>query len=607
MILYRSVVRDDQMGSQHEYVRIKIFTDEGKEYGTVNIPPFDRDFKVQGVSGRTIHPDGTIVPFTGQVFEKVVQRGSNFRWMAKSFTMPDVTPGSIIEYRYTRYWEALNPSTRTYYYFPRSEWEIQGELYQREAHFEFKPGNEDVFSYRVQAVHMPESTKLNRDTVHHTISLELKDIPAFELEPFMPPPAEAAMRVLFFYSTDLRIPEADEYWKTNGKKWYGATEGFMDKKGAVSNAVAGKTSPSDTQEVKLHKLYDYVQGFENLTFHTARSEQEAKALNIRENKSVEDVLNNKYGYRNELNRTFVALARAAGADATLVKVTERDEALLHREWPAFSQLGYEIAMVKLNGTSVYLDPGSPFCPFGILPWSDTGVLGLVLEKSMPTWITTPVFDPTYATIKRSATLTLEDNGSLKGEVVVTFSGQDAFHRRFHARNEDETERKKWMEETLQDWLPVKGDIELVDVNDWKSSNLPLIVKYKVELPGYASQAGHRILIPTTLFAGAYRNPFTPTRRVNPVFMDYQYDRADDVTITLPKAFQIESLPKPMADKNAVAEISTDYEIENGTLHFKRDFQMKAIAVEAKYYSALRNYFQKVQAGTNEQAVLKIAQ
>jgi len=605
MILYRSISRDDLLGSQQEYVRIKIFTEEGKRYADVNIPPFDREFTVSGVKGRTIHPDGSIVEFSGQVFEKVVERTHDVRYMAKSFTLPDVTPGSIIEYRYTRYWEALNPSTRVYYYFPRSEWELQTDLFQRTAHFDFKPGKDDLFSYRMQAVHLPADSKFVRDQVRHLVNLDLKDIPAFEYEPFMPPVFESQMRVLFFYSTDLRIPEGDEYWKGQGKKWYGSVEGFMDKKGAVANAVASATAPSDSPEVKLHKLYDYVQGFENLSYEQRKSDKEAKALNLRENKNVEDVLSSKMGHRNDLNRTFVALARAAGADATLIKVTERDEALLHREWPVFSQLGYEIAMVKLNGKSVYLDPGSPFCPFGILPWEDTGVSGLLFDKTMPTFVTTPMPDPTDAVIKRSANLKLADDGSISGEVVITFSGEDAFRHRLRARNEDEVARKKSMEEMLQNWIPMKGDIELVEVNEWKASEVPLIVKYKVSLPGYASQAGHRVLIPTTFFAGAYKNPFTATRRTTPIVMEYTYDRIDDVTIALPKSMQVESLPKGIADKNGVADLAVNYANENGNLHFTRDFQLKGIVLEQKYYPAIKDYFQKVQAGTNEQAVLKM--
>src|ERR1700760_3675230 len=52
MILYRSIDRNDKTGSQQEYVRIKIFTEEGKSFADVTIPPFDRtEFKFSGVQG----------------------------------------------------------------------------------------------------------------------------------------------------------------------------------------------------------------------------------------------------------------------------------------------------------------------------------------------------------------------------------------------------------------------------------------------------------------------------------------------------------------------------------------------------------------------------
>jgi hypothetical protein len=604
MILYRSIDRDDQMGSQHEYVRIKIFTEDGKSYADVSIPPFDREFKISGVQGRTIHPDGSIVPFSGQVFEKVVERSKDYKISAKSFTMPDVTPGSIIEYRYTRYWEAINPATRIYYYFPQSEWEISGPLFQKAAHFTFKPANPELFSYRMQATRLPEGAKFTPDKLRGTVNLELANIPPFESEPYMPPDSEVEMRVLFFYSTDLRLPEGDEYWKQNGKKWANGAEGFMDKKGVLSGAVASVTLPSDSPEVKLHKLYDFVQSFQNLSFEREKSAKESQALNIREVNNVADVIANKYGYRSQLNRTFVALARSAGFEATLVKITERDEAILHREWPSFSQLGPEIAMVKLNGKNLFLDPGSLYCPFGILPWQDTGVTGLVLAKTIPTWITTPIPDPQDASMNRVAKMTLGDDGSLSGDVELTFSGLYAYQRRFRAHDEDDTERKKLMEEFLQRWIAIKGDIEFLGVNDWKASNAPLIAKYKVTLPGYASQAGRRVLLPATLFAGSYRNPFPATKRTNPIFMEYLFDDKDDVTITVPKAWQVESLPKQLNDRNPVAEMSTSYTNQNGELHFTREFLFKSIGLEQKYYGALRAYFQTVQAGANEQAVLK---
>src|SRR5258705_5659464 len=57
-------------------------------------------FNVEGVQGRTIHPDGKIIPFTGKPYEKLIEKTQGVKVMAKVFTMPDVEVGSIIEYRY---------------------------------------------------------------------------------------------------------------------------------------------------------------------------------------------------------------------------------------------------------------------------------------------------------------------------------------------------------------------------------------------------------------------------------------------------------------------------------------------------------------------------
>lgn len=605
MILYRSIERDDKLGSEEEYVRIKIFKDEGKKYADVTIPPFDREFKVGGVSGRTIHPDGSIVEFHGQVFEKVVAKLRNEKVMTKSFTLPDVTPGSIIEYRYKLFWEAMDPNSHTYYYFPQSEWTIQKELYQRTAHFRFVPARDDMFAYQIGANLLPANAHIEQQKSNHTVLLDMDDIPAFEEEPYMPARNVAQIRVMFFYSTH-NIPQGDQYWKEEGKSWYDGAEGFMNKKGGMSKEVAAVTSAGDSPEVKLKKIYDHVQTFENLTYSNEREAQEIKRMKQRENKNVEDVVNNKYGYRNQLNRTFVAMARAAGMEATLLKVTERDEDILHREWPAISQLRWEIAMVKLGGKTLYLDPGTPYLPFGAIPWEDSGVTALVGDKNMPTWIIIPVQENTGSSIERAAKMMLGDEGSLTGEITVTYSGEDAFHKRLWSRNEDDAARKKSLEEQLQNWLATKSEVELESVNDWKSSNLPLIVKYKVTIPGFASSTGHRVLIPATLFAQAYKNPFVATRRVNPVAMEYLYTRKDDVNISLPKNFSVENLPKAAETKNAVADISTAYANENGALHFTRNFALNGLFLETKYYGALRQYYQAIQSETNEQAVLKVA-
>src|SRR5258707_12596174 len=102
--LFREETTDDKLHMFSIYIRLKVLTELGKEYSKVQLS-FTRGrdgsgFTVDDIQGRTIHPDGTIIPFTGKPYEKLIEKGQGLKVMAKVFSMPDVGIGSIIEYRY---------------------------------------------------------------------------------------------------------------------------------------------------------------------------------------------------------------------------------------------------------------------------------------------------------------------------------------------------------------------------------------------------------------------------------------------------------------------------------------------------------------------------
>jgi len=53
------------------------------------------------LKARTIRPDGTIANFEGKAFDKTIVKAKGVKYLAKTFSMPDVQVGSIIEYHYT--------------------------------------------------------------------------------------------------------------------------------------------------------------------------------------------------------------------------------------------------------------------------------------------------------------------------------------------------------------------------------------------------------------------------------------------------------------------------------------------------------------------------
>src|SRR5258708_22645959 len=102
VILYRQVDRDDGR-TPHEdtYVRIKILTEEGRKYANVEIPYFKEYGGMTAIKARTIRPNGSIAAFDGKVYEQTIVKAKGVKYLAKTFTLPDVQVGSIVEYRYT--------------------------------------------------------------------------------------------------------------------------------------------------------------------------------------------------------------------------------------------------------------------------------------------------------------------------------------------------------------------------------------------------------------------------------------------------------------------------------------------------------------------------
>jgi hypothetical protein len=112
MILYRESAVNEKFtntdgASVSEYVRIKIFTQEGTDQANVEIPFFKDSSDIESVRARTIRPDGTMVNFEGKPFEKIIEKRSGEKILAKTFTLPDVQPGCIIEYKYRRRYKPL--------------------------------------------------------------------------------------------------------------------------------------------------------------------------------------------------------------------------------------------------------------------------------------------------------------------------------------------------------------------------------------------------------------------------------------------------------------------------------------------------------------------
>lgn len=265
VILYREQIEDDDQ--QHDafvYERIKILTEAGRRHANI-VLPYRREYVTLGnLTGRTVHADGTVIPFDGQSFDKMIQKSHGIRVRAKSFTLPDAQVGSILEYRYTVRFEADRAFS--------PQWLVQLDLFQKKAVFKFTPTQRFlVFSHDRVGKGVAWTTYLpkqyqpqERDSVtSHWIELDAENIPPFVEEPHMPPLSTLQWRVDFYY----RLGEKEEaYWKDEGKFWNEDVEHFLGHKSGVDKVVAEITAPGDTPGAMTRKIYAYVTKLENRSY-----------------------------------------------------------------------------------------------------------------------------------------------------------------------------------------------------------------------------------------------------------------------------------------------------------------------------------------------------
>src|SRR5258708_29243324 len=290
IILYRQVDRDDNGRTSHEdnYIRIKILTEEGRKHADVEIPFMKGSQNVVGVRARTIRPDGSIADFGGQVFEKYLVKGKGIKYLAKTFTLPDVQVGSIIESSF--------PVDLGEYMIFDSHWILSDDLFTKKAQFSLKPYKGTYVPYSLRwSWHRLPADAAPKEGPDNIVRMEAHDIPAFQTEDYMPPPNELRSRVDFIYEEGLAEKDQDSFWKKYGKQRNGQLESFIGKRKAMEQAVAQIVSPNDSQDVKMRKIYERVQQIRNTSDELRETEQEEKREKKNPAENVEEIWKRRKG------------------------------------------------------------------------------------------------------------------------------------------------------------------------------------------------------------------------------------------------------------------------------------------------------------------------
>ena len=603
----------EDLSLQH-YVRVKIFTERAREkYGKFDIP-FTKGMKIKDVAARVTKPDGASVEIQkDDIFEREIIKANGLKVKAKSFAVPNVEPGVIVEYRYR---EVISDAGA-----PGMRLRFQRDIPVQNLSYYYKPYNKKIPNY--QSFNF-DDTKFVEDQKGFWVATR-KDVPALKEEPRMPPEDQVVPWMLLqsvrinitnvaFGSFTLSIKDPSNpaiYWGSVGTEKAFLPK-FMNKPDKEIKKVAEEvTANVATPEEKLQKLYQYCQTeISNTTFDTTLTDDQRKKL--ADIKSLSDVLKHKAASAQYIDMLFGAMASSLGYEARVAFCSDRSEMFFKPEMTNESFIHPAAIAVKVENDWKFFNPGLKFLPYGSLVWYEEDVWALLVGEKSFSWLRTPASRAEDSIAKRTGKLRLLDDGTLEGDVRIEYADQLGLGHKLE--NYDKSANKR-EEDFKADFKRRMSTAEISDlvIENISNPNKPVVYAFKIRVPGYAQKTGKRLFLQPGLFEHGEPPVFSSATRKYAIYFHYPWSEKDHLTIDLPAGFALDNADTPppirpeMTQGICAQTIKMGVTTDGRTLVYDRTFFFGGggnILFPAQNYAALKTLFDAISQANEHTITLK---
>lgn len=540
-ISWRVWVEDGVSGSnlrqtRDHYVRLKIYTDQGAQaFAKVDIDYPLRDVLVESISARTVQPDGTVTPLgrKGVVQETVVKKkGEGLR--RQSFAPPELKPGCVLEYRYREIRYDAEAAAGIY--------DLQRDLPVQRLVYYVKPLEAEGWNLRQMFFHVAPVSSPAPTGGYYEISVSSKS--AYKPEPFSPPEYQQRAWMLQYY-TEWELATPEVFWGRYGRERWERFDPYTrpDKE---TQALAGRIAlGAASDQERVRRLAEWIQ-HDFKTSHSSDPDS-LRAAGLRKNGSLSDAVRQKGGSRWDANMVFAGLARSLGLQTRLMSVPSRRRLFFDRKMMNSVFLSsYQIG-VRVDGQWRSFDPADRFLPWDMVPWDEEAQPALLCDRDSSRFMDTPSGGPERSCLLRTGTFTLSEDGTVEGDVTLSFGGHWNATERWAFDGVTGAELDNALLEEFS-WKDLGGKVSGVELLRGSDEREPLQVKCHLVLPGFALVTGKRILLEPAVLESRQRPRFSAGTRRSPVYFSFAWSERDSLRLLLPEGWKagVVDAPQPVS-------------------------------------------------------------
>jgi hypothetical protein len=572
--------------------RIKILTEEGKSQGEVEIEHSEY-VRLSGFAGRTILPDGTVVPLPGDA--KFVRRVSkNHDLYVTAVAFPAVAVGAILDFHYDLHFDSIFFIEPWYFAGPLPT--LQSEIvYYIPKSMSVQTWSRDPLGVGIKS----ERT----DTVRGTRARNwVEHVAAVPQEPFGFPfedmTAQITMLPTVFHAygderrlletwastSDLLLDDYDKVLNSDRKASHKAEEL------AKAAGAAGKG-----KREQAAAIYRFVRD-------GIVTEGAGHAF-LNSEHSVDSTLSKGRGDALDKALLLVAMLNAVKIKASPVWAAERAHGLVDLRLANPAWFDENVVAAEIDGKRIFLDPADRALGFGQLPYELEGTIAVIPDRKKPESVALPEapFDHNgrHAVLK----LAVDPKGALAGTGTLLLTGQHATLRIGWKEDAEKTATawKQWLEKGLKDFT-------VTDVQVTESTEDPKVEVHWKMAQRSEEALGDEVSVLPSRPLGPTSQPFAlpSAQRRSPVLFDFADRDEVELELTWPAGWKVERRPQPVTQESDAGALKTELEVKDAerslTYHRRLDVTKKQI-ITLQGVDRMRALFSAVEKSDAESLVL----
>ncbi len=582
--------------------RVKIFNDNGKGVADIHLKFFSGDHLeyITGVQAETINLVDGKTEITKLDKKLIYTKNIDKYWSEVTFTMPNVKPGCIIEYKY-------NWNTNYYWDFP--DWFFQEKIPVR--YNELSTSIPDVFYFRVihhlQAPLIKHATSKDArsllegtDSYQYDLENELRavaNVHSLPDEPYMSSYNDNVQSLRFQL---VSMKPIGGFTKTGSDTWAKVGGRLIDNEdfgGQIKRKLNG-------EEVILDKAKSLKTNDDKIAYVFNEVKNSMKwngEDNWATNDGTHSAWENKTGNSAEINLILYHLLKQSGIEAYPMVVSTRENGKVDPYYTSLAQFNRAVVYVPVDSTKKYvLDATGKYNIYNETPAELLNSSGLYVDKAKNLYDIVHLKKELPVRQAILITAEIKPGGKLEGTAQISSMS----YNRINTIESYKTDGEKKYTDNL------RGNDNNLKISSFKIENmdvdtLPLVQNIVFTLDPAASDENY-IYVNTNLFTPFKTNPFLSENRITDIDFAYLRNYSINGIYKIPDGYKTDALPKnvnlAMPDKSFtfkrfVAE-------QDGEIIIRYGINYTVAEYSKDYYPQLYEFFKKMHELLNEQVVLK---